>query len=202
LIKVEWFPKFHVLCHQVLRTQMVLQRLLVLERKVCWFSPLTEAWQGQGKTSSGLDKGWVISKIQERFRVSSRNQWKPGEILTGAINHSRGVLHRSYKKSLQWGVPQELFCMAKIKYFRATGVIFPRLALTYMEFEGIWGALFCNWKWIKWLRLFFFKLKNARLTTPIKLFPDLHWDWETFLKKMGLQEALIDWNISRFPNKW
>jgi hypothetical protein len=25
-------------------------------------------------------------------------QWRPGEILTGAINHSRGVLHGSYKK--------------------------------------------------------------------------------------------------------
>jgi hypothetical protein len=41
----------------------------------------------------------------------------------GAINHSSGVLHRSYKKSLPWIVPWELFCMAKIRYFRATGVI-------------------------------------------------------------------------------
>jgi hypothetical protein len=29
-----------------------------------------------------------------------------------------------YKKSLPWGVvPQELFCMAKIMYSRATGVV-------------------------------------------------------------------------------
>jgi hypothetical protein len=47
----------------------------------------------------------------------------------GAINHSRGVLHGSYKKSLLCGVPQELLCMAKIMYFRGTGMIFPRLAL-------------------------------------------------------------------------
>jgi hypothetical protein len=51
------------------------------------------------------------------------------EILTGAINHSRGVLHGSYKKSLPCGVPQALFCMVKMRYFRGTGMIFPRLAL-------------------------------------------------------------------------
>jgi hypothetical protein len=56
-------------------------------------------------------------------------QWRPGEILMGAIDHFCVVLHGSYKKSLLWGVPQELFCMAKISYFRATGVIFPRLVL-------------------------------------------------------------------------
>jgi hypothetical protein len=33
------------------------------------------------------------------------------------------------KKSLQWGVAQELFCMVKMRYFRGTGMIFPRLAL-------------------------------------------------------------------------
>jgi hypothetical protein len=38
-----------------------------------------------------------------------------------------------------WGVPQGLFCMAWIRYFRATGMIFPRLPLRLMEFEGIWG---------------------------------------------------------------
>jgi hypothetical protein len=46
----------------------------------------------------------------------------------GAINHSCGVLHGSYKKSLPCGVPQELFCMAKMRYFRGTGMIFPRLS--------------------------------------------------------------------------
>jgi hypothetical protein len=35
----------------------------------------------------------------------------------------------SYKKSLPCGVPQELFCMAKMMYFKGTGMIFPRLAL-------------------------------------------------------------------------
>jgi hypothetical protein len=56
-------------------------------------------------------------------------QWRPGEILTGAINHSRGLLHGSYKKSLPCGVQQVLFCMAKMRYFRGTGMIFPRFAL-------------------------------------------------------------------------
>jgi hypothetical protein len=31
--------------------------------------------------------------------------------------------------------------MAKIRYFRATGMIFPRLPLLQMEFEGIWGII-------------------------------------------------------------
>jgi hypothetical protein len=31
--------------------------------------------------------------------------------------------------SLPCGVPQELFFMAKMRYFRGTGTIFPRLAL-------------------------------------------------------------------------
>jgi hypothetical protein len=38
-----------------------------------------------------------------------------------------------------WGVPQGLFCMVKMRYFRATGMIFPWLPLHSMEFEGIWG---------------------------------------------------------------
>jgi hypothetical protein len=32
--------------------------------------------------------------------------------------------------------------MAKMRYFRATGMIFPRLALHLMEFEAIWGHYF------------------------------------------------------------
>jgi hypothetical protein len=40
-----------------------------------------------------------------------------------------GYFTGSYKKSLPCGVPQELFCMAKMRYFRGTGMIFPRLAL-------------------------------------------------------------------------
>jgi hypothetical protein len=51
-----------------------------------------------------------------------------GEILTGAISHSRLVLHGS------WCVPMGLFCMAQMRYFRATGMIFPRLPLHLMEF--------------------------------------------------------------------
>jgi hypothetical protein len=29
-----------------------------------------------------------------------------------------------------------------MRYFRATGTIFPRLPLPMMEFEGIWGQYF------------------------------------------------------------
>jgi hypothetical protein len=43
-----------------------------------------------------------------------------------------------------WGDPQGLFYMAKMRYFRATGMIFPRLPLLYMEFEGIWGQYFAG----------------------------------------------------------
>jgi hypothetical protein len=53
-----------------------------------------------------------------------------------------GTSHGSNKKSLPCGVPQELFCMAKMRYFRGTGMIFPRLALLWMyKFEGIWGII-------------------------------------------------------------
>jgi hypothetical protein len=38
-------------------------------------------------------------------------------------------LHGSYLKITPVGVPQGLFFMAKMKYFRATGMIFLRLAL-------------------------------------------------------------------------
>jgi hypothetical protein len=86
----------------------------------------------------------------------SPHQWRPGhagEILPGAINHSRGVLHGSYKKSLPCGVPQELFCMAKMRYFR--GKWFSQCWLYFRCNLRAYGALFCNWKWIKWLGGYF-----------------------------------------------
>jgi hypothetical protein len=49
-----------------------------------------------------------------------------------------GILHGSYGKSLPscpWGVARGLYCLAKMKYFRATGMIFPRLPLCL---DGIW----------------------------------------------------------------
>jgi hypothetical protein len=44
-----------------------------------------------------------------------------------------GCFTGAIRKSLLWGVPLELFCMAKMsrRYFRATGMIFPRLPLLY-----------------------------------------------------------------------
>jgi hypothetical protein len=74
---------------------------------------------------SPIKKYLYDSGVQISTECANMGKWlwqwrRPGEILTGAINHSRGVLHGRYKKSL-------LFCMAKIRYFRATGVIFRRL---------------------------------------------------------------------------
>jgi hypothetical protein len=86
-------------------------------------------------------------------------QWRPGVILTGAINHSCGVLHGSYKKSLPCSVPQELFCMVKMRYFRGTG---PKVSFTLDVIWGHMGALFCNWKWIKWFRRLFKYIDRPR----------------------------------------
>jgi hypothetical protein len=44
-------------------------------------------------------------------------------------------------KSFLWGVPRRLFCMTKMRYFRETGMIFLRLPLLQMEFDGIWGII-------------------------------------------------------------
>jgi hypothetical protein len=54
-----------------------------------------------------------LQKPSNEHITAIENAVKAGEILTGAINHSLGVLHGSYKKSLPCSVPQELFCMAK-----------------------------------------------------------------------------------------
>jgi hypothetical protein len=49
----------------------------------------------------------------------------------GSISHSRGVLHGSYLKITPVACPDPmgLFFLAKMRYFRATGMIFPRLLL-------------------------------------------------------------------------
>jgi hypothetical protein len=55
--------------------------------------------------------------------------WGTSHVILPVGGTSRGELHGSYKKSLPCGVPQELFCMAKIRYCRGAGMIFPGLAL-------------------------------------------------------------------------
>jgi hypothetical protein len=57
---------------------------------------------------------------------------RTGEILMGAINHSRvGYFTGAIKNhSRACGVPQELFCMANMRYFRGTGMIFPKVSFT------------------------------------------------------------------------
>jgi hypothetical protein len=97
-------------------------------------------------------KSWKILSIGELCRTTS-SCWKISEgqekylrelsiTPVGYFNHSRGVLHGSYKKLLPCGVTQELFCMVKMRYFRGTGMIFPRLICNLRAY----GALFCNWK--------------------------------------------------------
>jgi hypothetical protein len=53
-----------------------------------------------------------------------------GEILTGDISLTP-VGYFTGDESLQWawGVPQGLICVAKMRYFSATGMIFTRLPL-------------------------------------------------------------------------
>jgi hypothetical protein len=65
----------------------------------------------------------------------------------GAINHSRRVLHGICRKSLPWRVPRELFCIAKIKVFQSNRSDFLKVSF---NLDGI-----CNWKWIKWFKLFY-----------------------------------------------
>jgi hypothetical protein len=85
--------------------------------------------------------------------------------------HVRRNTYRSYQSlpwgtspELLWGVPWWLFCMAKMRYFRATGI-------------------FCNWKWIKWFRRLFKKNKDAIDHAPpiflwapvrLRLFTSIH----------------------------
>jgi hypothetical protein len=95
----------------------------------------------------------------------------PMGYFTGAINHSHGVLHGSYQ-SLPWGTSRELsntpvgcptgtILHGKNKVFQSNRSDFPKVSF---HLDGIWrymGALFCNWKWIKWFRVCFFKNKNS-----------------------------------------
>jgi hypothetical protein len=59
-------------------------------------------------------------------------------------NHSRAVSHRNYFACRKWGISEEQEWFSK-------GYLYFRCNLR------AYGALFCNWKWIKWFRLFFLK---------------------------------------------
>jgi hypothetical protein len=76
-----------------------------------------------------------------------------------------------YVRELPWGTSRELWKITPMplhavsqelmRYFRGTGMIFPRLAFTLDVIWGhtsymAYGALFCNWNWIKWPRRVFF----------------------------------------------
>jgi hypothetical protein len=72
--------------------------------------------------------------------------WEVNSFPELKISKSRELFIASKSKSLfschVWGVPWRLSCMAKMRYFRATGMIFSWLPLLQMEFEGIWGHYF------------------------------------------------------------
>jgi hypothetical protein len=53
---------------------------------------------------------------------------KVGEILTGAINHSRGVLHESYKKSLP--CPTGTILHGENEVFQRNRNDFPKVSFT------------------------------------------------------------------------
>jgi hypothetical protein len=97
----------------------------------------TNLWQASIPKNAG-DVAAKKSNEQNAVKVGTR------EILTGAINHSRGVLHGSYKKSLPWGVPREIFCMAKMRFQRNRND-FLKVSFTLCNLRA-YGVLFCNWK--------------------------------------------------------
>jgi hypothetical protein len=105
--------------------------------------------------------------------MSSVNRWRPGEILTGTINHSRGVLHGSeaYRKSLPWS----------------------------FKLDGIWrriGALFCNWKCIKWFRLFFLIFFMGAIDHALTFF---YWPLVNYVLKICLITAGHSCDFTQFP---
>jgi hypothetical protein len=107
----------------------------------------------------------------------NRPQSMSGGILTGSyqslpwgilreLNHSRrpGVSHRDYFAWRKWGISeqQEWFSHG------------------YLYICWHMGAIFCNWKWIKWFRRLFKKKKlyfvlRALLTTPHGSFCECLW---------------------------
>jgi hypothetical protein len=89
----------------------------VVERhNVCRWLHFEKAWNSTWPVTAQWGALWKALYLEDDPIPTCRRQWRQGEILTGAINHSRGVLRGSYKKSLACGVPQKLFCMAKMRY--------------------------------------------------------------------------------------
>jgi hypothetical protein len=94
--------------------------------------------------------------------------WLPcmsGEILTGAtsreLNHSTGLgcpAHRDYFAWRKWGISEQ-------QEWFSEGYLYFRWNLK------AYGALFCNWKWIKWFRRLF--LLNTFFTGAIDHAPPM-----------------------------
>jgi hypothetical protein len=64
-----------------------------------------------------------------------------------------------------------LICMAKNWVFKSNRNVFPKVTFTL---DGIWrhmGALFCNWKWIKWFRRLFNLFKKNKFMGDIDQCP-------------------------------
>jgi hypothetical protein len=123
--------------------------------------------------------------------INTVHQWRPGEILKGAIwkSHSCGVSHGDYFAWRKWGISEQQEWSPKVSFI----------------LDGIWrhmGALFCSWKWIKWFRRlspppqFVFGRWLTRsffLRAPARSFPfpsALH--WYISIVDVGLH---VSWNF-------
>jgi hypothetical protein len=58
------------------------------------------------------------------------NQQRPGEILTGVINHSRGVRHGSYKKITPVRCPTGTILHIENEVFKRNRNDFPKVSFT------------------------------------------------------------------------
>jgi hypothetical protein len=120
----------------VLNNSTFLSSIYILKKSeaaLLWWCP--KNWRSGGHTALGRSKyhGWdtvyiASGRCGARITKNGDDMHRPLLFRYGkfksppkAINHTRGVFHGSNKKSL--------FSMAKMRYFRGTGMIFPRLAL-------------------------------------------------------------------------
>jgi hypothetical protein len=136
--------------------------ILPLLRQCCWhfwllFLVAMDATLSSLKNKCLIERLLIVRLNQNLFSYGFLNrevywQWQPGEILTGAISHSRGGLHWSYLKITPLGCPTGTILHGENEEFQSNRSDFPKISFTL---NGIWrhmGALICKWKWKKWLR--------------------------------------------------
>jgi hypothetical protein len=94
-----------------------------------------------GPTSFGTALYWACASTTQKFTYT-REAW----VSKRKPEHVGRNIYESYH-SLPWGTSRELnhshgHGINEVFHFRATGMIFQRLPLHLMEFEGIWGQYF------------------------------------------------------------